>query len=305
MRVLVTGATGFIGSRLCEALAADGHEPVGLSRNPQSAQQRIPALSNAHAWSPMDGPPPLEAFGGVEAVVHLAGESVSGRWTAEKKRAIRESRVQGTRHLVDALEQLDEKPDVLVSASAVGVYGDRGEDELTEDAEPGSDFLAQVGIDWEGEARRAESFGVRVVHPRIGIVLGPNGGALQAMLTPFKLGVGGPLGSGRQWWAWVHRDDVVGIIRHAIQNDELQGPVNATAPNPVRQREFARALGRVLRRPAFMPAPAFALKLLLGEFAQELLGSQRVLPERAQGSGYRFQYPELEPALRAILESGR
>ena len=303
MNVLVTGATGFIGSRLCEALVADGHEPVALSRNPEGAQRRVSALADAHAWSPMDGPPPLEAFDGVDAVVHLAGESVSGRWTVDKKRAIRESRVQGTRHLVDALEQLETKPKVLVSASAVGLYGDRGDAELTETAEPGSDFLAQVCVDWEGEAQRAEALGVRVVNPRIGIVLGPNGGALQAMLTPFKLGVGGPLGSGQQWWPWVHRADVVGIIRHAIEHDDLQGPVNATAPSPTRQRDFAKALGRVMGRPAFMPAPAFALKLLLGEFSQELLGSQRVLPERAQAAGYAFQYPELEPALRAILES--
>ncbi len=305
MKVLITGATGFIGSRLCEAFVADGHEPVALSRNPQGARRRVSALSDAYAWSPMDGPPPFEAFDGVDAVVHLAGESVSGRWTPEKKRAIRESRVQGTRHLVDALEQRDAKPSVLVSASAIGVYGDRGDQELTEDAEPGTDFLAQVCVDWEREAQRAEELGVRVVNPRIGIVLGPDGGALQAMLTPFKLGVGGPLGSGRQWWAWVHHDDVVGIIQHAVQNDDFQGPVNATAPTPARQRAFAKVLGRVLGRPAFMPAPAFALKLLLGEFSQELLGSKRVLPERAQQAGYAFGYPELEPALRAILEGER
>lgn len=305
MKVIVTGATGFIGSRLCETLAASGHEPVALSRRPSDAQYRLSALADAYEWSPMDGPPPLEAFEGVAAVVHLAGESVSGRWSPEKKRAIRESRVRGTCHLVDALEQLEDKPGVLVSASGINVYGDRGEEELAEDAELGSGFLAQVGIDWEAEARRAEEVGVRVVNPRIGIVLGPNGGALQAMLTPFKLGVGGPMGSGRQWWAWVHRDDVVGIIQHAIEHDEIRGPINATAPNPTRQRDFAKTLGRVLTRPAFVPAPTFALKLLLGEFSQELLGSQRVLPERAQQTGYAFGYPELEPALRTILESGR
>lgn len=304
MKVLITGATGFIGSRLCEALAAAGHEPIALSRRPADAQQHVPALADAFAWSPMAEPPPPEAFEGVEAVVHLAGENVSGRWTAEKKRAIRESREQGTRHLVEALDRLEAKPRVLVSASAVGIYGDRGDEELTEDSAPGSDFLANVCAAWEAEAQRAASMGVRVVNPRIGIVLGPNGGALQAMLTPFKLGAGGPLGSGQQWWPWVHRADVVGIIQHAIERDDLQGPVNAAAPNPTRQRDFAKALGQVLGRPAFMPAPAFALKLLLGEFSQELLGSQRVFPERVQQAGYAFQYPELEPALRAILESG-
>ncbi|MFB6285152.1 MAG: TIGR01777 family oxidoreductase [Candidatus Bipolaricaulia bacterium] len=303
MNILITGATGFIGSRLCEALAAAGDAPIALSRRPADAQQRVPALANAFAWSPMEEPPPQEALEGVDAVVHLAGENVSGRWTAEKKRAIRESRVQGTRHLVEALQQSESKPGVLVSASAVGIYGDRGDEELTEDAEPGSDFLADVCAAWEAEAQRAASNDVRVVNPRIGIVLGPNGGALQAMLTPFKLGAGGPLGSGQQWWPWVHREDVVGLIRHAIEHDDLQGPVNATAPSPARQRDFAKALGRVLGRPALMPAPAFALKLLLGEFSQELLGSQRVLPERAQAAGYTFQYPDLEPALQAILES--
>lgn len=305
MRILITGATGFIGSRLCQMLASSGHEPIALSRRPSDAQSRLSALTDAYAWSPLDGPPPLEAFEDAGAVVHLAGESVSGRWTPEKKRAIRESRVRGTRHLVDALEQLDTKPSVLVSASAIGIYGDRGDEALTEDAELGSDFLAQVCVDWETEAQRAEELGIRVVNPRIGIVLGPGGGALGAMLLPFKLGVGGPMGSGGQWWAWVHRDDVVGIIQRAIDHDEIRGPVNATAPNPMRQRDFAKTLGRVLKRPSFVPAPAFALKLILGEFSHELLGSQRVLPDRAQQTGYQFLYSELEPALRTVLEGER
>lgn len=305
MKVIVTGATGFIGSRLCAALEASGHEPLALSRRPSDAQSRLAVLAGAYEWSPLNDAPPLEAFEGVDAVVHLAGESVSGRWTPEKKRAIRESRVQGTRHLVDALERLDTKPRVLVSASAIGIYGDRDDEELTEDSALGSDFLAQVCQEWETEAQRAEASGIRVVNPRIGLVLGPDGGALDAMMTPFKLGVGGPMGSGRQWWAWVHRDDAVGIIQNALENENLSGPINATAPNPERQRDFAKALGRVLRRPAFMPAPAFALKLLLGEFAGELLGSRRVLPERAQQTGYAFRYSELEPALRAILKGGR
>lgn len=305
MNIVVSGATGFIGSRLCERLAASGHEPIALSRRPASAPQRVSALSSAYEWSPTDGPPPSEAFEGVEAVVHLAGESVSGRWTSEKKRAIRESRIQGTRHLVEALAALERRPQVLISASAVGIYGDRGDDELTEDAAPGTDFLAQVCRDWEAEAQRAEALNVRVVNPRIGLVLGPGGGALAPMRPLFKFGLGGPLGSGRQWWPWIHRDDLVAIIQHAIEGEALRGPVNAANPNPVRQRDFAKALGRVMGRPAFMPAPSFALKLVLGEFSKELLDSRRVLPEKAQANGYSFQYAELEPALRAIRESER
>lgn len=306
MRVLITGATGFIGSRLYETLAERGHEVVGLSRRPDSARERLPTLADAYAWSsPVDGPPPMEAFDGVDAVVHLAGETVAGRWTSAKKRAIRNSRVRGTRHLVETMERLEVRPDVLVSVSAVGVYGDRGDEELTEESPLGTDFLARVCADWEAESRRAEDLDVRVVNPRIGLALGPGGGALAPMLPLFKLGLGGPLGSGRQWWPWVHRDDVVGIIRHALEHDDLQGPVHATAPTPVRQRDFAKALGRVLNRPAFLPAPSFALRLVLGQFSQELLDSRRVLPERAESSGYDFQHPELEPALHEVLHHER
>jgi uncharacterized protein (TIGR01777 family) len=237
----------------------------------------------------------------MDAVVHLAGETIAGRWTPEKKKRIYESRVQGTHRLVDAISTLDERPKVLISASAVGYYDDRGDDVLTEDAPPGGGFLSRVCRDWEREAQRAEELGLRVVRLRFGIVLGPGGGALQTMLPLFKLGLGGPLGSGRQWWSWVHRDDVVGLIELALKNEELSGPANATAPNPIRQREFAKTLGRVLKRPAVLPAPAFALKLTLGEFANELLASTRAIPKRAQELGYRFEYAELEGALCQIL----
>jgi uncharacterized protein (TIGR01777 family) len=199
------------------------------------------------------------------------------------------------------LAKLDSRPKVLISASAIGYYGDREEETLTEDSPPGADFLAQVCKDWESEALTAQSLGVRVVCARLGLVLGPGGGSLQAMLPLFKLGLGGPLGSGKQFWSWVHRDDVAGAIAFALERDDLRGPVNVTAPQPVRQREFAQVLGRVLRRPAVLPAPAFALKLVLGEFANSLLSSQRVLPQRLQQSGYEFRFAELEPALRHIL----
>jgi uncharacterized protein (TIGR01777 family) len=222
---------------------------------------------------------------------------------APKKQLIRDSRVLGTKNLVNALAQLSSRPKVLISASAIGYYGDRGEETLTEDAAPGSDFLAQVCRDWENEALKAESLGMRVVRLRIGLVLGRGGGTLQALLPLFRVGLGGPLGSGRQWWSWIHRDDLCRLIVQILANESISGPVNATAPQPVRQKEFAQVLGRVLRRPAFLPTPAFALKIALGEFADGILASQRALPRRAQEMGYRFQFEELEGALREILQT--
>lgn len=299
MKILLTGATGFIGARLCEVFSQAGHTLTALSRDPVSAKRRVPQLAEAFHWSPLTLP--AQALEGCDAVVNLAGESVAGRWTDAKRKAIRESRVLGTKQLVTAFAQLAQKPKVLISASAIGYYGDRSEELLTEDSAPRTDFLAQVCQEWEREAEQAAQLGVRVVRLRIGIVLGPGGGALQAMLPIFKLGGGGPLGPGRQWWSWVHRDDVVGLIAHALEKSDLSGPVNVTAPQAVRQKEFAQVLGRVLRRPAFMPAPAFALKFVLGEFSNELLSSKRVLPKRAQETGYRFRFAELEPALGDIL----
>ena len=296
MKILITGATGFLGRRVCEVLSQAGHTIVALSRDPTKAKQRVPALTEAFRWDAL-----AEALKGCDAVVHLAGETVAGRWTDEKKKAIRDSRVLGTRNLVENIAKLDLRPKVLISASAIGYYGDRGEETLTEDSPPGSDFLAQVCQAWESEAARAENFGIRVVRLRIGLVLGPGGGALQALMPIFKLGLGGPLGSGRQFWSWVHRDDVAGAILFALERDDLRGPINVTAPQPVRQREFAQILGHVLRRPAILPAPAFALKLILGEFASELLSSKKVLPQRLQQQGYQFRFAELEPALRALV----
>ena len=299
--VLVTGATGFIGKALCTALKERGQPFTALSRRPDRAKALVPGVKEVWRWRPRLEPAPVVAVQGAGAVVHLAGESVAGRWNKEKKRAIRDSRVIGTRHLVAAIGEAKSKPGVLVCASAVGYYGNRGDEELTEEAGPGSDFLAEVCQAWEAEARRAEEHGVRVVMLRNGIVLGRGGGALKQMLVPFKLGLGGPVGNGKQWMPWVHIDDVVGIILHAIQQGTLRGPVNATAPTPVRNREFTQTLARLLRRPALLPAPAFGLKILLGEFADVLLASQRVLPRRIQGAGYTFRHPTLEAALGAIV----
>jgi uncharacterized protein (TIGR01777 family) len=280
-----------------------GHTVRALSRDSVAAKQRVPHLKEVFPWNPLQELPPLQAFEGCDAVVNLAGESIAGRWTAPKKQLIRDSRVQGTKNLVNALAQLSSRPKVLISASAIGYYGDRGEETLTEDAAPGSDFLAQVCRDWENEALKAESLGMRVVRLRIGLVLGRGGGTLQALLPLFRVGLGGPLGSGRQWWSWIHRDDLCRLIVQILANENVSGPINATAPQPVRQKEFAQVLGRVLRRPAFLPTPAFALKIALGEFADGILASQRALPRRAQEMGYRFQFEELEGALREILQT--
>ena len=300
MRVLITGVTGFIGSRLAETLTQAGHEVWGLSRNPDTARQKVPQLTEAFAWNPVAQQPPRGALADVDAVVHLAGEIVAGRWTAKKKQRIEDSRVIGTRNLVKSFEATS-RPKVLVSSSAIGYYGDRGDTELDEGSRSRHDFLSDVCQAWEKEANRAEEPSTRVVIVRTGIVLGPGGGALKAMLPPFKMGVGGPMGSGKQWWSWIHRDDLVGIMQFAIENPDTHGVYNGTAPNSVRQKEFAKVLGKVLRRPAFMPTPGIALKLLLGGFSTELLSSKRVLPQRLLEQGFEFRYPELEDALREAL----
>ena len=300
MRVLITGATGFIGGRLCEQLSKSGHEIWGLTRDPEKARKRVPALSDAFAWNPVTQQPPGDSLKGVDAIVHLAGESVSGRWTAKKKQRIEDSRVIGTRNLVKALEKPG-RPAVLVSGSAIGYYGDRGDEVLTEEARAGHDFLAKVCQAWENEAQRAGGLGMRVVTLRTGIVLGPDGGALEAMLPPFKIGAGGPLGSGEQWWSWIHRDDHVNIVRRAITDEGISGVYNATAPAPARQRAFAKVLGKVLNRPAFLPTPAPLLKIVLGGFSTELLSSKRVVPGRLQKAGFEFEHRDLEGALREAL----
>ncbi len=299
MKVLVTGGSGFIGRALCETLAARGDRIVALLRRPAAAGHLPPGVERIQ-WDASSAPPP-RAFDGVDTVVHLAGESVAQRWTAERKRRLRASRVDGTRNLVTALAALERRPRVLVSASAIGIYGDRGEETVSEESAPGHDFLADVCVAWEEEARQAEALGLRVTLLRIGVVLGEGGGALARMLVPFKLGLGGPIGSGRQWMSWVHRDDVVGCVLHALDQPAATGALNVTAPEPVRNLEFTRTLGAVLRRPTLFPVPGFALRLGFGEMAGVLLGGQRVLPARTTASGYSFRFPALAPALRDIL----
>ena len=298
MRVLLTGATGFVGRALTRALAERGDEMVALTRSPERALASMPELSHAHAWHPLEGPPPAEAFEGVDAVVNLMGESVAGRWTPEKRSAILETREAGTRNLV--LGMRDAGVRVLVNASASGYYGHRGDEELTEDAPHGEGFLAAVCVRWEAAASGAAASGARVVLLRTGLVAGRGGGFLAPLSRLTRLALSGPVASGRQWWPWVHLDDVVGLTLHALDNETVHGPVNVSAPEPVRQRDLANALGRALRRPAFAPAPAFALRLALGGFASELLNSRRAIPAAALASGYAFRYPELEAALRDI-----
>ncbi|MHB8420523.1 MAG: TIGR01777 family oxidoreductase [Myxococcales bacterium] len=296
MRVLVTGASGFIGRRLCELLAKDGHEVWALSRG----NAAVAGCSATVMGDLGRGPPDLGAAA-PDAVVHLAGESIaSGRWTAAQKARIRDSRVQGTRHLAEALAQLARPPAVAICASAIGCYGDRGDELLTETSARGDGFLAEVTSAWEAEQQKLLPRG-RTVSLRIGFVLGPGGG-LPRMALPFRLFAGGPVGSGQQWVSWIHRDDVCGLACFALGRERLSGAVNAVAPNAVRNRELASALGKVLHRPSFLPAPAFALRLALGEMARELLlASQHVVPERALAEGYPFLFPQAEAALRDAL----
>lgn len=296
-RVLVSGVTGFVGHRLATELTEAGYEVDGLSRDPDRAKATVPALREALTPDSLDG----AALEDVTAIVHLAGESVAGRWTEAKKRRILSSRVDGTRQIVDAIAEAETKPEVLVSASAMGFYGSRGDDELSEDEPEGDDFLATVCVAWEREAMRAAEYGVRVVRLRIGLVLGPDGGALEAMLTPFRLGLGGKIGDGQQWWSWIHREDLVRLAVEAVGNDAFEGPYNAVSPQPVRQAEFATTLAAVLGKPAFLPAPAFAVKAALGGFAVELLASRRLVPQRARQQEFWFRHTDLEATLRDIL----
>lgn len=300
MRVAVTGATGLIGTRLLAALRERGDEVTVLTRDTARAAQRLGDVE-AHAWDPIAGPAPVAALEGRDAVVHLAGENVAQRWSAAAKRAIRESRELGTGNLVAALQSLSERPDVLVSSSAVGYYGPHGEEPIDEDTAPGSDFLAQVCVSWEGQAMRAGDLGVRVAIVRTGVVLDASGGALGKMLPPFRLGVGGPVAGGRQYIAWIHADDVVGLMLTALDDERYAGALNATAPEPLSNADFSRTLGRVLSRPAVLPVPGFALRLLYGDMAEIVTTGARVVPARPLVLGYEFAHPALEPALRDAL----
>jgi uncharacterized protein len=295
MKVLISGATGLIGSALIPELESKGHQTTRLTRSPRS--------SGDVGWNPNAGEIDASRLVSHDAVVHLAGESIAeGRWTPEKKRRILESRVRGTRLLAETIASLPEPPKVMISASGVNYYGDRGNELLREDSGPGNTFLAEVCKAWEAAADPAREAGIRVVHLRNGIVLSTEGGALARTLPTFKLGGGGRIGSGRQYWSWVALDDVVGAMIHAIENDHGGGPVNVGSPNPLTNAEYTKALGKVLNRPTVFPLPAPAARLMLGEVADELLlASVRVEPAKLKETGYEFRYPELEGALRHLL----
>ena len=297
MKVLISGATGLIGSELAALLLKKGDEVGRLVRAKSSAPG--PQV----LWNPIARVVDLKGLEGYDAVVHLGGDPIAeGRWTLEKKNRIRESRVRGTRLLTESLARLSQKPKAFLCASAIGFYGDRGNETLTEESRPGTGFLPEVGQQWEDACQPAAQAGIRVVNLRFGIVMSPKGGALKKMMPPFKLGLGAPLGSGEQWMSWISLPDVAGSVHHALANETLRGPVNIVAPNPVTNREFTKAFGRVLHRPTFLPMPAFAVRLLFGEMADAaLLASTRVEPKKLKSAGYRFRHPELEPALRELL----
>jgi uncharacterized protein (TIGR01777 family) len=300
MRVTVTGATGRVGGALVSALRGRGDDVTVLSRSPGKARQALAGV-DAVAWDPSAGPAPDEALAGRDAVVHLAGEDVAQRWTEDAKRRIRDSRETGTRNLVAGLRASEPRPRVLVSASAVGWYGARGDEELDEQVPAGDDFLARVVTAWEREADRAADLGMRVVEVRTGVVLDKDGGALSKMLPFFRLGIGGPVAGGRQYLPWIHLDDIVGIYLAALDGDGWSGPVNGTAPEPVTNRDFAHALGRAIHRPAFAPVPALAVRALYGDMAEMVTQGQRAVPRRPLELGYRFRHPELDDALRSAL----
>ena len=293
-RVVVSGASGLVGRELCAFLSTGGHRVERLVRRPPRSDDEI-------YWKPSAGEIDAGSLEGADAVVHLAGESLFGRWSGEKKRKIRDSRVEGTRILCEALARLERKPSVLVSASAIGYFGDRGDTPLTEQDAPGEGFLAEVCGQWEAETEPARQAGIRVVNLRIGIVLSSRGGALAAMRLPFSLGLGAKLGHGRQYFSWIEMDDLCGAVGFALRHEPLSGPVNATAPSPVTNRELTRTLARVLSRPALFRAPGAAVRGVLGEFGDNLLASVRVLPSRLERSGFRFFCPDLETALRRQL----
>ena len=301
MRILVTGASGMIGTALCDALLTRGDEVVALSRDPERARQANTAIG-WHGWSPSEGRPPEACFEGVNAVVNLIGENLNQRLTPAAKERIRASRVRATKNLVDGMLAASPSPAVLVSQCAVGYYGDRGDAIVDESAPAATDWVGRLCADWEAAALAAESGGVRVAVFRSGLILDPEGGLLKQLLLPFKLGVGGPLAGGRQYMPWIHRDDEIGILRWALANERATGAFNATAPNPVTNRDFSRTLGKVLRRPSIAPIPKLAVAALRGEeLAAQVTASLRVVPRRVLDLGYSFRFTELEPALQELL----
>ena len=297
MKVLITGASGLIGTELQKSFAAKGHEMLLASR-------KEPADDKHVQWDIETGFADPEKLEGIDVVVHLAGENISGlRWTEEKKKAIRDSRVLGTRNVVDAISKLKNRPKVFIASSAIGFYGERGDEEVTESSAVGKNFLAEVCREWEAESRRAEDAGIRTVLLRTGIVLSKDGGALGTMLLPFKLGLGGVIGSGKQWMSWISMDDHIAAINYTIENENLRGAVNSVAPHPVTNEEFTKTLGDVLYRPTFLPIPEFAVSMVFGEMGDALLlASTKVLPKRLQDAGFEFKYPNLKPAIEHAVE---
>jgi uncharacterized protein (TIGR01777 family) len=309
MRIVIAGGTGFLGSPLAEAYAEEGHDVRVLTRGlaPGVSQHDpgtgVPGVTRV-GWNPNGETGSwADVVGGADAVVNLAGESIAdGRWTPQRKAALRDSRLLATKSLVAAINAATSPPRAFVSGSAVGYYGPRGDEPLAEDSPPGDDFLANLCVDWEAAARGASASGTRLALLRTGIVLERSGGALAKMITPFRLFAGGPIGSGRQYMSWIHRLDWLEMVRWIVETPQAEGPVNATAPHPVTNRHFSRALGRALSRPALVPAPGFALKIVLGEMAGSLVTGQRAVPARAKALGFHFRYPEIERAFRGIFE---
>ena len=304
MKIAITGATGFVGSRLVQKLNAENHQIVVLTRNLAKAQRVFPSLTFRNlefvTYTPKESGKWQESISGCDAVINLAGEPIAERWSAQQKKEILESRQLGTRKIVEAIAKAAVKPKVLVSGSAIGYYGTSETAVFEETSPSGSDFLAEVCQNWEAEAEKVKEFGVRLAILRVGIVLA-DGGALAKMIGPFQMFAGGPIGTGRQWFSWIHRDDLVELIVEVVTNDQMSGVYNATAPNPVKMKQFCQTLGEVMNRPSWLPVPEFALELLLGDGAIVVLEGQQVLPKRAQALGFQFQYPELKPALAEII----
>ncbi len=306
MKIAITGATGFVGTRLVEQLHSQGHHILVLTRNSSKAKKVFPSSAFPRLeiveYTPTESGGWQQSLSGCDGVVNLAGEPISERWTAQHKKAILESRQLGTRKLVEAISKAEVKPTVLVSGSAVGYYGTSETAAFDETNSSGNDFLAQVCQKWEAEAEKVKESGVRLVILRIGIVLGNGGGALGKMINPFKMFAGGPIGTGRQWFSWIHREDLVNLIIEAVTKPDMAGVYNATAPNPVRMKDFCQTLGEVMNRPSWLPVPDFALELLLGDGAIVVLEGQQVLPKNTQAFGFKYQYPNLKPALQDIVQ---
>ena len=305
MKIAITGATGLVGTRLVNKLKEKNHQIVVFTRNSVKAQKTFPSSKFANLeivqYTPLESGAWQDKISGCDAVINLAGEPISERWTPQHKKAILESRQLGTRKLVEAIAKAEQKPQVLISGSAIGYYGTSETKTFDETSAPGNDFLAEVCRKWEAEAEAVKECGVRLVIVRIGIVLANGGGALGKMLTPFQMGAGGPIGTGRQWFSWVHRDDLVNIIIEAVEREDLSGVYNATAPNPVKMNEFCQKLGEALNRPSWLPVPEFVIELLLGDGAVVVLEGQQVLPKKTQAANIKYQYPEVRSALREIV----